>query len=199
MADLSIFSIALTLFLVANPIGNSPTFVSLVKDFPFERQRIIMLREAIFSLLIALFFQFFGEVFLQMLQVNDYALALTGGTLLFFTAINMLFPKQEQEGAKTLKKEPFIVPIATPLVTGPGCMALIMLFSAENSVMTVTSAILIAWTAITVILCLSPYLLKLFGKRGMEALAQVMGLVLGLMALQMFLNGALKFIHTFNA
>lgn len=198
MTQLSLFSIALTLFLVANPIGNSPTLVTLVKDFPFNRQRFIMLRESIFSLLLALFFQFFGEVFLQMLQIKDYSLTLTGGTLLFLTALSMLFPKSEKEGTVVLKKEPFIVPIATPLITGPGVMALIMLYSSDNSTLTVTGAILLAYLGITAVLCLSPYLLKLFGKRGLEALSQVMGLILGLIALQMLVTGALKFIQTLN-
>lgn len=198
MTQLSLFSIALTLFLVANPIGNSPTLVTLVKDFPFNRQRFIMLRESFFSLLLALFFQFFGEVFLQMLQIKDYSLTLTGGTLLFLTALSMLFPKSEKEGAAVLKKEPFIVPIATPLITGPGVMALIMLYSSDNSTLTVTGAILLAYLGITAVLCLSPYLLKLFGKRGLEALSQVMGLILGLIALEMLVGGAMKFIHTLS-
>lgn len=198
MNQVSLLSIALTLFLVANPVGNSPTLVSLVKDFEFSRQRIIMLRESIVSLIIALFFQFFGEPFLEMLQIKDYALTLTGGILLFLTALTMLFPKTDKGATTTIKKEPFIVPIATPLITGPAVMALIMLFSRDNPTWIITSAIVTAWVGITAVLCLSPYMLKIFGKRGMEALAQVMGMILGLIALQMLVNGLLKFVHSLN-
>ena len=59
--------IAFTFFLVANPIGNSPAILAVVKDLPFERQRMVLLREALIALALALVFQFFGEAFLTSL------------------------------------------------------------------------------------------------------------------------------------
>lgn len=79
----SIFSIAVTFFLVTNPIGNSPAILALVKSFDFARQKRIMLREAIFALFIALFFQYLGEPFLSLLNIQKYAVTLCGGTLYF--------------------------------------------------------------------------------------------------------------------
>jgi len=52
------FALALTFFLVANPIGNSPAIIALVKDFDLKQQKRILYREAIFALLLALFFQY---------------------------------------------------------------------------------------------------------------------------------------------
>src|SRR5690242_11674827 len=87
----NIFKIAVVFFIVTNPIGNSPMILALVKDFPFERQKKILLREAFLALILALFFQYFGEVFLRLLNIQDYAMTLCGGILLFFVALAMIF------------------------------------------------------------------------------------------------------------
>lgn len=173
--------------------------IAMVKDFDFKRQRIIMLREGFFAFLLALFFQFFGDVFLKMLNVSDYALTLTGGILLFMTALLMLFHKPEPTDGKKLKQEPFIVPIATPLLSGPGLMTIIMITSAaEKNNLKISLSIAIAWIGVMGVMAVAPYLQKLLGKRGLAALEQVMGMVLGLIAMQMIVNGTQLFVKTLS-
>lgn len=190
---------ALTFFLVANPIGNSPTILAILKDFDFERQKKIVFREAMIALLIALFFQFFGEIFLNLLRINQYALVLTGGLVLFILALQMLFHKPEDKQNHQTRQEPFIVPIATPMISGAGLMTFIMVNAAsEMNNVKITLAILIAWVGVTTVLVTAPYLQKLIGRRGMAALEQVMGMVLGLMSMQMIVNGIMLFLKTLN-
>lgn len=197
---MSIFSIALTFFLVANPIGNSPTIVALVKDFEFERQKKIMFREALIALAIAVFFQFFGELFLGLINVKDFSLSLCGGILLFLVALQMVFPKIADDNAKALKQEPFIVPIATPLITGPGLMAIIMIYSRqEEDNFKILSAICLAWIGVTGVLLAAPYLQKIFGKRGLLALEQLMGMILAMISMQMIVKGANLFLNAMAA
>lgn len=197
---MSTLALAVTFFLVANPIGNSPTILALVKDFTFERQKKIILREGIFSFLLALFFQYFGEFFLRLLNVNDFALTLTGGILLFMVALQMIFHKPESSQNSHVRQEPFIVPIATPLISGPGLMTIIMINArTEANDWKITSAIVIAWIGVLTVLIIAPYLQKILGKRGLTALEQVMGMVLGLMAMQMIVNGAKLFAKTLSS
>lgn len=194
---MSTLALALTFFLVTNPIGNSPMILALIKDFSFERQKAIVFREAIFALFLALFFQFFGEFFLGLLNTKDFALTLTGGILLLAVALQMLFPKSESTQTQETKREPFIVPIATPLLSGPGLLTIIMVNArTEANNFKIASAILIAWIGVTLVLVAAPYLQKLLGKRGLVALEQVMGLVLGLIAMQMIVNGIDLFVKT---
>jgi multiple antibiotic resistance protein len=191
------FSLAVTLFLVANPIGNSPTILSLVKNYDFDRQRKIVFREAMISLTIAYFFLFFGEVFLSALKISRYALTLTGGIVLFLVALQMIFHKPETAEDEQSKQEPFIVPIATPLISGPGLMTIIMVSAAKaNSMFSVFLAITIAWVGVTGVLVAAPYIQKLVGKRGMAALEQVMGMILGLISMGMIVRGAMEFVAT---
>ncbi len=195
--DLSILSMALTFFLVANPIGNSPTILALLKNFSFEKQKKIMLRESLISLLIALFFQYFGEAFLNTLHVSRPALTLTGGLVLFNTALHMIFQKPETPNEVENYQEPFIVPIATPLISGAGLMTIIMINAATaQDNLSITLAILTAWVGVTFVLVAAPYIQKILGKRGMAALEQIMAMLLGLMSMDMLIKGTSLFLKT---
>lgn len=194
---MSIFFIALTFFLVANPIGNTPAIIALVKDFDFERQRKIMIREAIFALLIALFFQFFGEVFLRVLNISSYAVTLCGGILLFLVALGMIFTIAPSTETRQQKQEPFFVPIATPILSGPGLMSIIMLMANKvNNNLVITSAILLAWVGVLLVMALAPYLQKILGKRGLIALEQLMGMILTFISVGMIVSGLKLFLKT---
>lgn len=188
---MSIFSVALIFFLVANPIGNAPAILALIKDFELPRQKQILMREVGAALLLALFFQFFGDVFFgKILQVKPYTNQLTGGVLLFLTSLTMIFPKPGTSSQVEEKKEPFIVPIATPLLSGPGLLTIIMLKATEtDSSLKIFSAILIAWVGIASILWIAPYLQKILKQRGMIALEQLMGMVLCMMSVEMIIKG----------
>lgn len=192
-----IYQIALTFFLVTNPIGNSPAIIALVKDFPFDRQKKIMMREGLFALLLALFFQYFGEHFMTLLNIKNYAVTLCGGTLLFLVSLQMIFSFENKTDTSSLKQEPFIVPIATPLLAGAGLLSVVMLKSHEmQNNFLITSAILIAWVGVFAVLAFAPYLQKILGKKGLLALEQLMGLVLAMIALEMFVRGANLFRET---
>ncbi len=159
-----------------------------------------MLREGLFALGLALFFQYFGEKFLSALQVQNWALTLTGGTILFLTALMMIFPKHETSDSKVEKQEPFFVPIATPLLSGAGLLTMIMLYSKQqNNDLLITGAILLAWVGILAVLVSAPYIQRIFGDRGMIALEQLMGMILSFIAIEMLVNGSYLFSQTLTA
>lgn len=196
---LSLIPLATKFFLIANPIGNSPVIISLVRHYDFKRQQLIIFREVMIALAIALFFQYFGEVFLSMLNIQDYALTFCGGILIFLVALQMIFAEPQDEKSTTSKVEPFIVPIATPILAGPGLMAIIMLNSKiENNDFKISCAIILCWIVLYLILCLAPYLQKVLGPRGLAALEQLMGMLLSFMAMGMIVKGMSLFLKTFN-
>lgn len=193
----TIFQNALTFFLVVNPIGNSPAILALVKEFDFKSQKRIILREGFFALIVAFFFQYLGEHFLSMLHIKNYAVTLCGGIVLFLVALQMIFAiaTPEKESTSSLKTEPFIVPIATPLLSGPGLLTIIVLKSQliQNH-MLISLAILIAWIGVMAVMIAAPYLQKVLGKRGLVALEQLMGLLLAMMSMQMIVKGVNLFL-----
>lgn len=193
---MSVFQLALTFFIVSNPIGNTPALLALLKDYDFRNQQRILIREGIFSFFIAIFFQYFGEFFLGLLHIQDYTMSLCGGILLFILAFQMIFPNRNENESGSLKKEPFIVPIATPLISGAGVLSLIMLFAKqEANNFKMSLAITIAWSGVLIVFALAPYLQKLLGKRGLLALEQLMGMILAIMAAGILVKGTQLFIE----
>lgn len=182
-------------YIVANPIGNSPAILALIKDFDFSHQKRMMLREAVFAFLIAVFFQFFGELFLDVIHVESYSLTYCGGILLFLVALSMIFPRVD-EAVKEAKKEPFFVPISTPLIAGPGLMTVIMAKTQEiPHWWIITSALVIAWIPVTLSLVGAPYMQRVLKKRGMIALEQLMGMILMLISVDMVVSATAKYIN----
>src|SRR5262249_22140785 len=87
----SIYQLAMIFFIVTNPIGNSPAIIALIKDHSLRDQQKILLRESLFAMLLAIFFLFLGETFLNYLHIQNYALRISGGVLLFIVALKMIF------------------------------------------------------------------------------------------------------------
>lgn len=193
---MSIYELALQLFLITNPIGNSPAILALIKNYDFKRQQWIVLRETTFALLLALFFQAVGEPVLDALGIQDYALSMCGGVLILLAGLGMIFPQHENETeSKGFHREPYIVPIATPLLSGAGLLTYIMVFSKKlDNPLEMTGAILICWVGVFAVMLAAPYLMRLLGKRGMYALEQLMGFMLALIAVGMIIKGVSFFL-----
>lgn len=184
------FTVTFALFLLMNPIGNVPIYLALLKEIPPRRQAQIILRELAMALAILLLFQFVGQGLLNLLGVKKDALLIAGGLILLIIAMRMIFPPEKSTTKITEKKEePFLVPLAIPLVAGPAILSAIIIYSNEVSTLPLTFAILSAWALVTVILVCAPMLLKLLKERGLLACERLMGLILILIASQMFLNG----------
>ncbi len=200
MIDLvAVKTIATTIFIITNPIGNSPAILTLVKDFPIQRQKFILFRECILSLILALFFQYCGEYFLDTLMLKDYTIAICGGVLLLMIGLNLIFPDHSRYSSTQKKTEPFFVPIATPLLAGPSLLTIVMLYSRQiPSSLTVSVGLILAWVGVVIILQITPYMQRLLGNKGITALEQLMGMILSMISIEMIVNGLHLFLQHTN-
>ena len=89
---MTVLAAILLLIIIMDPIGNVPVFLSILKNIPIERRRIIIIRELLIALIILLFFMFVGRYVLQMLEIEQSSLGIAGGIILFIIAIRMIFP-----------------------------------------------------------------------------------------------------------
>lgn len=189
-----IFTMSLALFLLMDSIGNVPLYISFLKQLPTKRQTTIILRELLIALVVIYAFYFGGNYFLRVLSISQETIQISGGIILFLISLKMIFPVKK-EATETFDKEPFIVPLAIPLVAGPAVLALVMIYSHQGfSMIEVVSSIAIAWVASTAILILSPLFNKVLGPKGLTALERLMGLVLTLLAIEMLLDGISAFV-----
>ena len=187
-------------FIVSNPIGNCPAIIALIKDHPIRKQQKILLRESLFALSLAIFFLFLGETFVNYLHIQHYAIRISGGVLLFIVALKMIFSDHGEVEVEKPAQDPFIVPIATPLLSGAALLATIMLYSKqEGNDLKMLVAILLAWIGITGILTAAPYLQIFLGKRGLCALEQLMGMLLAMISLEMIVQGSSLFLTVLSA
>jgi multiple antibiotic resistance protein len=186
-------------FIVTNPIGCSPTVLALIKEYPIREQQKILLRESMFALMLAIFFLFLGDTFLRSLKIEDYAARISGGILLFIVALQMIFSVKNDAKPEKLKQQPFLVPIATPLLSGAGLLSVILLYSKQeaNDFM-ILGAILIAWIGVTVILVAAPFLLVFLGKKGLAAVEQLMGMLLAMISIEMIVRGTSLFLTSLS-
>jgi multiple antibiotic resistance protein len=193
-------SAVLLLFLVMDPIGNVPIFMSHLKDVKEERRLRIVARESVIALIILLGFLLFGPHLMALLKITRESLYISGGVLLFLISVGMIFPGASHFGGNGDAKsesEPFIVPLAVPLIAGPSTMAMIMIFrSGPGDLQTWFLALLIAWVLTALILMLAPGFSRLLGQRGLRACERLMGMVLTVVAVQMFLDGVAYFMHS---
>jgi len=195
---MQMLSMAFALFLLMDPVGNVPIFVSVLKDIDPARQRRIIMRELCIALIIICIFNFIGNALLGFLSVTMPTILVSGGIILFLIALKMIFPgKRDPDVDVVQDKEPFIVPLATPLVAGPAVLAAVMLYSGQHPERTgiTLGAIFLAWVASTLILLTSSLWKKLLGWRGLTACERLMGLILTLIAVQMFLEGIEMFVN----
>jgi len=182
---------ALLLFLVMDPLGNVPLFLSSLKGVAPARQTIVVGRELLIAYVVLVAFLFGGRFLLDALHISEEALTIAGAIVLFLIALKMVFPTQQHGLAEPFEGEPFIVPLAIPYVAGPSAMATILLLMSRESERWPEwlAALTIAWGASAAILIMGSHLRKLLGQRGLTAMERLMGMVLVALAVQMFVEG----------
>ena len=194
---MSLLSISLVLILIMDPIGNLSSYLSLVKKIDPKKQRWIISREMIIALAFMLGFNYLGEIIFDFLDISETAVRLTSGIILFLVAIKVLFPASDSMRANLPPGEPFIFPLAIPLVAGPALLATIMLYAHLDLTQTVMiEAILIAWFFSVLIFLFATPIKKLLGENGLMACERLIGMVLVLIAVQRLLEGVLLFWST---
>ena len=184
------------LFLVLDPLGNLPVVASLLKQVDTKRRARVVARECLIAYLILLAFMFGGRQFLDVMHLSEISLSIAGGVILFMIAINMVFKSTESVFGESLDHEPFIVPLAIPLIAGPSALATVMLMVSREPaklgvwVGAMTAAMLVS----AILLILGEKIEKLLGKRAMEAIERLMGLILTAIAVEMLLGGIKQFL-----
>lgn len=186
---MSLLSMTLSLFLIMNSVGHILGYLDLVHALNYKKRRQIIVREMFFALLIMVLFVFVGNFLLNALEVNEQTISLAGGLILFLIAIRMIFPPKKQPTVVLEREEPFIFPIATPMIAGPSCLTTIMLYGYQDTSLRILVAILIAWVLSITILLFAEQIRDIAGKRAMLALERLMGLLLTMMAVEMLLKG----------
>lgn len=194
---MDIISAATLLFLVMDPLGNIPVFLSVLDDVAPERRTRVLIRELLLALIVLVAFLFAGEMMLGFLGLSEHSIRIAGGIILFLIALKMVFPvARSAHAVDEIQGEPLLVPLAIPMVAGPSAMAVVMLLSTnEPGRMTEwLLALFAAWFISSVILISATSLKRYLGQRGLIAIERLMGMLLIAISVQMLLEGISAYV-----
>ena len=194
---MTIAAAALLLFLILDPLGNIPVFLSMLRTLPPRRQRIVLARELLIALAILMAFLWAGRHVLEAMHLRQESVAIAGGIVLFLIGLRMIFPPPEGLMGEIPGGEPFIVPMAVPLVAGPSGMAAVMLLGSNEPerLFDWSLALLLAWAGTAAILFCAPWLYRLLGARALTAVERLMGMLLVAISVQMLLDGVVGYLR----
>lgn len=194
---MTIASAALLLFLILDPLGNIPVFLSLLRSLPPRRQRIVLARELLIALVVLMLFLWAGKYALELMHLREESVSIAGGIVLFLIGIRMIFPPPEGLMGEMPDGEPFIVPMAIPLVAGPSGMAAVILMGSNDPsrLGDWSLALMIAWAATAAILFSATYLYKWLGQRVLTAVERLMGMLLVAISVQMLMDGITAYLR----
>ena len=195
MKDVSTLTFALqafvTLMVILDPPGNAPIFLAMLGDRSAKEGRQLAVQAATISFLIIAGFALFGRFLLDYMDVSIGAMQAAGGILLLMVSLNLLTGKEDNEltsGSKNVA----MVPLATPLLAGPGAIVAVMIFAHQVKSFDMGVALAASVIAVHVFVALalmaSTFILKLIGKAGVDLLARIAGLVLSGIAVQMLVS-----------
>jgi len=186
-----------SLFVIIDPIGLTPLFVAVTQNNTKAERRAIAIRACLVGLAILAIFGIAGEAVLSVIGIGMPAFRISGGVLLFLTAIEMLFEKRgqrrEHQADSGPAPDPSVFPLAMPLIAGPGAMTtMILLTGAQNDV---AGQVMVFGVMVAVVLIvfsffmLSGVLAKLLGQTGINLVSRLLGMFLAALSVQFVIDG----------
>lgn len=194
----SAISAFVTLFVIIDPIALAPLFVALTAGKSSKQRRGIAIRAILTAAGLLAVFGIVGELVLNKMGIGMPAFRISGGILLFLTAIEMLFDKRTPRREKTAEdddsSDPAIFPLAMPLIGGPGAMTTMILLTGQysgdfaNQVM-VHVVMLFVLAIVFVMFLTSGIMERVLGHTGINLVTRLMGMFLAALSVQFVLDG----------
>jgi len=202
----SFFTILIPLVIITDPFGNLPLFLLFTSNLTDKGQNRAALHTSIAACGILVFFSLTGSVVLQFFGISLPAFQLAGGFIFFLYALQMLqlIPSgikttqaEEQDGME--RENAALVPLATPLIAGPGAITAVLVW--QQGAQGGQDRALLIGAIITA--CLILYLVFYFGKwlhhilgvSGIKVVTRLMGLLLAVIAVQFMVDGLLDIVQ----
>lgn len=193
-----------SLFSVVNPITAMPVFMSLTERESDQEKARTARRASMFMFFVLIVFLLAGTYILSFFGISLPGIQIAGGLVIMRAAFSMLNPEsggrkltsEDQEAAKE-KEDISFSPLAMPLLSGPGSIAVVIGFGAQASgivdlIVNGVAVLLVAFMA-WAILRVAPWLNKIIGKSGMTVITRMMGFIALAIGVQFIINGIAKF------
>lgn len=193
--DHSFLSAFALLLLVLDPFGNLPIFISVMRGVAPESRHRVAVREVVIAFLVLLAFMLGGSTFLSLMRLSERSLEVAGGVILLIIAMRMIFTDDSGVYAADSGREPFIFPLAVPLLAGPSAMATVLLLASRqpDRLTSWIGALTLAMAVSGMVLLAADRIRRLLGASMVSAIEKLMGLVLTAVAVEMILAGLKRY------
>lgn len=198
---LHLSQVSIALLAIMNPFYTFPSFLAATAGRPTRELRSISRRTALYAFGILTFFLVSGDLLFELFGFTLGAFKVGGGILLFLIALNMIFEKHstKQERVQATEEDVetrddiALVPLAIPMLAGPGTITTVLVLKAKSQTLLYESAVLIA----IALGCVISYGVYIHSKRlhawlgvlGIQAIVKIMGLIIIAVSIQTIVNG----------
>ncbi|MDZ7371693.1 MAG: MarC family NAAT transporter [candidate division KSB1 bacterium] len=196
----------IALFPIVNPFGAVPFFLSISANLTPDRRGRILRKTTVYVFFILIIFLFAGNLVLRFFNISLPAIRIAGGLLLYRIGQNMLMarPKfettKEEEDESLHKQDVSFTPLAMPMLSGPGSIAVALGLSDQiqnlSDYAAMTVAVLLVAGATFLILRASTFLLRILGYNGMNVMTRMMGFITLCISVQFIVNGTTAVLRT---
>ncbi|MEK6944584.1 MAG: MarC family protein [Thermoproteota archaeon] len=179
----------IVLFVVIDPIGTIPITIGLTKNLDIKKKKSLFKNAIIVVVILLLIFAFAGNEILSIFEIQLSSFMIAGGALLFIVAIEFLTHGEWRLGGGNMEKETGIVPLAFPLLSGPGALTVVLIsFQSSGGLITLISIIVVTVITYLVLLASEP-INRILGNRGSMIVTRVFAIFIAAFAVQFIING----------
>jgi multiple antibiotic resistance protein len=189
-----------SLLVIINPLVVTSVFLTLTGAYPPEARRRAARKTSLVAFTVLLCFAVFGSVLFRVFSITIGAFQIAGGIILFSVALGMLHAQPTrtkqtpEELAEAMQREDVaVVPLAIPMVSGPGAITTVMVLAGEArgvpSMIVLLAAIVIAIATVWLMMRHAARIGRLLGPSGLNITTRLMGLILATVAVQFVIHG----------
>jgi multiple antibiotic resistance protein len=185
----------LALFIIVDPFGNIPVFISLTDKMDNLQRRRVFRSATLTGFVLLVIFALLGEQILAFFGISIYSFMIAGGILLLIIAIKLLIEGEWWQPAGALESLS-AVPIAVPLLVGPGAITATILNLQEFGIAITLIAVIAVFAIVWLVLRLVEPVHRILGKSGSSIIARIMALLIAAIAVQYIINGVTFYLPT---
>jgi len=176
------------IFVAMDAFGNLPILSTLTQKLSAKERNKNVDGAVLIAAILLFIFLFFGTRILQYFGVSIDSFKIAGGIILLIIGIKIVLGVSLRE-ERAKKYEIAAVPLATPLITGPAVITVILLLVNQFGYLLTLIASLLNLLITWVVLRQTALLFRLFGRQGSDVIARIMGLILTALAIEFIKQG----------